>query len=111
MVRTGRSAMRLLSILLALTLLFAGCGGQTSFGFISRPGNSFASGTVSFVRLTVISDANGTSVTVTAVTLIASGQQSNFNFCGDQRGQFPMSQFVSATFVTATTCSNLISVR
>jgi hypothetical protein len=68
-------------------------------------------GVVSFVHFTVIDDVNGTSVTVTAVTLVSTGIPMNFAFCGDHSGEFPMNAMVKTTFNPGATCSTLVSVR
>ena len=96
--------------LIFLVVLLAGCGGSTRIGFISNPGSASVDGVVSFVHLTVMSDANGTSVTVTAVTLTSNGTPMNFAFCGDQSNQFPLNTAVNAVFSGGSTCSTLISV-
>jgi hypothetical protein len=96
-------------LLLALSQLLA-CG-QVFFGTVSKPDGAMSvTGTVSIVQLTVIDDNGGTSVTVTAVTLINAGNATTFNFCGDQRIQFPVHQFVRAHFTPGSTCSNVILV-
>jgi len=98
------------SVLLML-LLMCGCGGTTRVGFISNPGSASVNGTVSIVRVSVVGGENGTSVTVTAVTLIGGGSASNIIFCGDHRDQFPINQPVTATYMPGTACSTLVSVK
>jgi hypothetical protein len=103
--------MRLLSVALLLSLSLFGCGGSTSIGFVSNFGASTATGVVSIVHLSVVSDPSGTSVTVTAVTLLDLGTASNFNFCGNHVSQFPMNQSVTATFMPGSNCATIVSVR
>jgi hypothetical protein len=103
--------MRLLSIAVILSLLLSGCGGSTTIGFISNPGAATATGVVSIVHLSIIGGPGGTSVTVTAVTLIDAGNASDFNFCGDHVNQFPMNQSVTATFTPGSNCGTIVSVR
>ena len=97
--------------LLVLLVLLAGCGSSTRIGIISSPGTASIGGTVSLVHVTVMSDANGTSVTVTAVTLVSAGVPLNAAFCGDHSGDFPLQSNVTATFTPGATCSTLVSVR
>lgn len=97
--------------LLVILLILAGCGGTTRVAFISNPGSASVNGTVSIVRLSIVGGDNGTSVTVTAVTLIGGGTASDFLFCGDHRDQFPISQVVTASYTPGTTCSTLVSVK
>ncbi len=97
--------------LLIFLLFLAGCGSSTRIGFIANPGTASIDGIVSFVHVTAMSDAKGTSVTVTAVTLVSSGAPLNFAFCGDHTGDFPLQDKVTATFNPGVTCSTLVSVR
>lgn len=101
---------RILTALLVL-LLLTGCG-QVFIGFVSNPqvSPSSVSGLVIVVHLESSNDANGNSVTFTAVTFSNSGFSSNVNFCGDQRNQFPLNQSVRAEFNPGTVCSNLVVV-
>ena len=97
--------------LLFLLVLLAGCGSSSRVGFINNPGTASVDGVVSFVHLTVVNDANGTAVTVTAVTLTSSGMPMNFAFCGDHGGEFPMNTSITAFFNSGPTCSTLVSVQ
>lgn len=98
-------------LLIFFLVLLSGCGGYTRIGFVSDFGSATVNGTVSIVHLTVIGGNGGTSITITAVTLIGNGTASDVNFCGDHRDQFPMNTTVTATFTPGTTCGTIISVR
>ncbi len=95
--------------LLVGSLLLSGCGAVIVNGTINGD-TVTASGLVSIVRLTVVSNGSGTSVTVTVVTLIQSGTAQDLTFCGSQVNMFPMNTQVTATFTQNSTCSTLISV-
>jgi hypothetical protein len=96
---------------LALSLLLAGCEGVFVVGFVSNPGGAVrVSGTVSIVQLGFVNDGSGASVTITAGTLINGGTGFTVNFCGDQRGRFPMNNLVRADFNKGVFCSSLITV-
>jgi hypothetical protein len=96
--------------IILLLVLLAGCGSSTRIGIISNPGSATVEGVVSFVRVTVMSDANGTSITVTAVTLISRGTPMNFTFCGDHSDAFQLNTTVKTVFNSNITCSTLLSV-
>jgi hypothetical protein len=64
------------------------------------------SGLVTVVHLSITS--GGSSITV--VTFAAGGTANSVNFCGDQRSQFPMNQFVQASFNPGTPCATLIAI-
>lgn len=96
--------------LIFFLVLFTGCGTSTRIAFISDTGGATVEGVVSFVHVTIMSDANGTSVTVTAVTLTSSGMPMNFAFCGDHSREFQVNTTVNAVFRSGPTCSTLISV-
>ena len=96
--------------LIFFLVLLTGCGSPTRIGFISDPGGATVDGVVSFVHVTIMSDANGTSVTVTAVTLTSSGMPMNFAFCGDHSSEFQLNTTINAVFISGPTCSTLISV-
>jgi hypothetical protein len=53
---------------------------------------------------------DGTSVFVTFVTFLQTGTSSTVGFCGDQRSQFPMNQFVRTDFTPGPTCATLVVV-
>lgn len=101
---------RTLLALLA-SLLLTSCG-QVFVGFVSNPQipSSSVSGIVIVVHLENTNDANGGSITFTAVTFSNGGLSNTVNFCGDQRSQFPLNQSVKAEFNQGTVCSNLIVV-
>lgn len=101
---------RTLLALLA-SLLLTGCG-QVFVGFVSNPQmpSSSVSGIVIVVHLESTNDANGGSITFTAVTFSNGGLSNTVNFCGDQRSRFPLNQAVKAEFNAGTVCSNLVVV-
>lgn len=102
---------RLLALLILLSLILAGCGGTVFLGGAINNGPIVvASGVVSIVRLTFASSGNGTSVTVTVVTLLQTSAAQTLTFCGSQVSQFPMNTFVSTQFTAGTTCSTLVTV-
>lgn len=94
--------------LLLLVLLISGCG-NVFFQATFNPNTQTASGLVSFVQLTIVID-NNVETQVTIVTLQSTFGSSNFTFCGDQQGQFPLNNVVQATFTSGQPCSNLLSV-
>jgi len=94
-----------------MLVVLCGCGGTTYVGFVTNTGSATANGTVSIVHISVIGGENGTSVTVTAVTLIGGGMASDLVLCGDQRNQFPINQVVTATYNPGTGCATLVSVK
>ena len=98
-------------LLLVSLLVLAGCGSSVFVSGVLNSGTANAIGTVSFVHVSVIGNADGTKVTVTAVTLVNSGLSSTFDFCDDNSTQFPMNTSVTAVFTPGTPCSKLVSVR
>ncbi len=99
-----------LALLLALCLPIAGCD-AVFVGFVSNPGASHTvSGTVSIVQLNYLHDVTGNIIMFTAVTFLNFGTATTVNFCGDQRGSFPMNRNVRADFNTGTFCSTLVVV-
>ncbi len=94
--------------LLFLVLLASGCGTVFIGGFFN-PYTQTASGVISFVQVTIVSNGN-VSTEVTVVTLVNSSVGSNFTFCGDQQAQFPMNNFATATFNPGQPCSTLLTV-
>jgi hypothetical protein len=106
----GEAAVRRLAAasLILLSLFLTSCGNVFFRGAILTTQQS-VSGTVSLVQLTAVFD-HGSSITVTAVTFLGPNGASSVNFCGDQRSQFPMNQFVKANFSPGNTCSTLILV-
>jgi len=101
---------RLLSLLILFSLLLTGCGTVVVRGALNSDNTVVASGVVSIVHLTFASDGNGTSITVTAVTLLQSGTAQTLTFCGSQVSHFPMDTFVTARFTAGSTCSTLVTV-
>lgn len=99
----------LLSLLVLSCMLLSGCG-AVWVGGVFNVHPFVVCGTVSIVHLTVASDGNGGSVTVTVVTLLQTGTAQTLTFCGSQVSQFPMDTLVTAKFTQGTTCSTLISV-
>jgi hypothetical protein len=65
---------------------------------------------VSIVQLTVISGSNGTSISVTLVTLLQPGAAQTLTFCGTQNSLFPMNTFVQVQFFSGADCSNIVLV-
>lgn len=101
---------RLFALLVLSSLLLAGCGTIMVRGALNGDNTVVASGMVSIVHLTFASDGNGTSITVTVVTLVQSGTAQTLTFCGSQVSQFPMDAFVTTKFTSGQTCSTLLSV-
>jgi hypothetical protein len=100
---------RLLHVLLVfvLSVSFGGCGSKF---FVSGALNSSTiSGTVSIVQLTTVVNG-GSLLTVTLVTFLQQGTSSTMNFCGDQRTQFPVDQFVQVNFTPGTRCASVIQI-
>ena len=99
---------RLLCVLVVAALAFSlsSCGSVFVRGAVN---SSSVSGTVSIVQLTT--GANGGAfVTITVVTFLQQGTSSTMNFCGDQRSQFPLNQFVQANFTPGTPCASVIEI-
>jgi len=94
-----------LGSLLVISLVSVSCGYVAVSG-VFRPGTQTVTGVVSVVQFRFV---NGTS-SLTIVTLIDTGNANTLNFCGDQRGSFPMNQMVNASFSPGTNCDSLISV-
>jgi len=101
---------RLMALLILLSLLLTGCGTVVVRGALNGDNSVVASGVVSIVRLAFAADGNGSSITVTVVTLVQSGAAQDLTFCGSQVSQFPMNAFVTARFTTGSACSNLLTV-
>lgn len=97
-----------LACLLALALLISGCGNVFVRGSWNG-GTQTVSGIVSIVQLTVVVDGN-VSTQVTVVTFTQNFGSSTVSFCGDQRTQFPLNDFVQATFAPGQPCSDLFNV-
>ena len=100
----------LLLLLIALPLILAGCG-DTSVLFFSNPGfPTSVTGTIIAVQVQSSNGPNGVLNTFTVVTIRSVTTTNNFNFCGDQRNQFPLSQEVRVDFNSGVSCSTLIVV-
>jgi hypothetical protein len=100
---------RLLSFPLALLLLTTslGCGDVFFRGALQT---STISGTISVVQLSVVVAGDGTNVSVTFVTFLQAGTSTTIGFCGDQRSQFPMNQFIRATFTPGQPCASVVQI-
>lgn len=104
----------LASLLVLLCMVLAGCSGTVFISAFSDPGaagTNFATGTVSIVHLTFVSDGNGSSITVTVVTLLHNRGAQDLTFCGSQVNQFPMDTFITVNYTPGSTCSTLIAVK
>lgn len=97
-----------LACLLFLVLLACSCGNVFVRG--SWGDAQTINGTVSLVQLTIVTDAHGTQVQVTAVTFLTTAGASNVSFCGDQRSRFPLNQVAKASFDPGQPCSTLLNV-
>jgi hypothetical protein len=97
-----------LACLLALSLLTPGCGNVFVRGSWNG-GTRTVSGFVSIVQLTVVFNGNG-STQITVVTLANGIGNTTESFCGDQRIQFPLNNFVQATFTPGQPCADLFGV-
>ncbi len=102
----------LLILILAASVLFAGCGGSFFIGFVSNPQipNNSVSGIVIVIHLGTVNDVNFQPVPVTTVSFKNSGLSNTVNFCGDQQNQFHLNESVRADFAPGTLCSNLVAV-
>ena len=69
-----------------------------------------ASGFVSVVQVTNMPDGNGTFIDVTLITFLLNGNATTMTFCGDQRNQFPIHQFVRANFTPGQPCADIVTV-
>ena len=104
---------RILACVTLCTLLVS-CGGNVSVsGYFDSgaAGTSIAGGTVSIVHLTFAHDSQGSSVTVTTVTLLQNWSAQELTFCGSHASEFPINAAVTVNYTTGNTCSNLISVK
>jgi len=95
--------------IVCLSIAISGCGNVFIRGAVNTNAQT-VNGTVSFVQFTVVVDGSNVSTQVTVVTLATNLGPSTFNFCGDQRDQFPLNGLVQATFMPSQPCSNLLSV-
>jgi len=71
---------------------------------------STISGTVSLVQLSSVVTGDGTTVVVTFVTFFQTGGSTTVGFCGDQRTQFPMDQFIRANFTPGQSCASIVEI-
>ena len=105
------SASHLTFPLLLLTCVLSEACGAYFVGFVSNPGGSQTiSGEVSLVQLSSLRDITGETILLTAVTFLSSGTTTTINFCGDQRGKFPLNRQVTADFTMGVFCSTLLAV-
>ena len=104
--------MRCLFTLLVLfvvlsSLILSGCGAVYISGFTDF---DVASGTVSIVRVTIIDNGHGGSVSVTIVTLLQLGSTRDWTFCGLQASRFPVNSFVTVAYTPGNACATVMSV-
>jgi hypothetical protein len=97
-----------LACLLALFLLIPGCGKVFVSGFTNFGAQSI-NGVVSIVQVTFVINGNN-STQVTVVTFLNNFTSSTMPFCGDQHTQFPLNDFVQATFMPGQPCADLVNV-
>jgi len=92
-------------------LSFAGCG-QFFVDFVSNPGGTGLriTGTITTVQMGFYDDGHGVSENFNAVAFADAGAATTINFCGDQRGHFPIDQLLRADFNCGLYCSTLIAV-
>jgi hypothetical protein len=98
-----------LACLIALLLLLPGCGNVFVSGFTNFGAQS-VSGFVSIVQVTVVINGNNVSTQVTIVTFLNNFTNSTVSFCGDQHTQFPVNDFVQASFMPGQPCASLLNV-
>jgi hypothetical protein len=99
----------LLASLLLLSFSLVNCGQVFVSGSTSFSDQQNLTGTVSLVELT-LSERDGVTIMITAVTLINAGMPTTINFCGDQRMQFPLNQSVRTNFRPGSSCSTVLTV-
>jgi hypothetical protein len=103
---------RLLAVLLSCVLLVGstGCGKIFVRGVLGGSGVvQTATGFVSIVQFTNVA-GSGTLIDVTLVTFLQNGSSTTVTFCGDQRSQFPMNQFVTANFTPGQPCAEVLTI-
>lgn len=98
-----RRALLLMTVSL-LTLSITACDAAFLFS------TGTIDGTVSQVRFTVISDANGTSWQVTIVTLQTVSGPSQLTACGNQVSRFPVDSTVNVKFTPGTPCASNVVI-
>ena len=92
-------------------LAVVGCGNIFFRGDLGGNGiMQTASGFVSVVQVTNMPDGNGTFIDVTLITFLLNGNATTMTFCGDQRNQFPIDQFVRANFMPGQPCADIVTV-
>jgi len=96
-------------LLIALLLAPVGCG-MVGVGFVSNPGGTSVSGLIISVHVQSTSGPNGVLNTSTVVAIQSVSTTNSFNFCGDQRSQFPLNQQVRVNFNSGSSCSTLVAV-
>jgi hypothetical protein len=99
----------LVASLVLLSFSLVSCGQVFVSGTTSFSEQQNVTGTVTLVQLTV-SEHDGISIMVTAVTLINAGTPTTINFCGDLRMQFPLNQSVHTSFRPGSSCSTVLTV-
>ncbi len=97
--------------LAALLVPLIACNGVVFIGTDSGGHVAFASGTVTMVRLTVVSGPGGTNVNVTLVTLLTNGFSNTLTFCNAAPSLFPQNSFVQVNFTPAQPCISTFTVR
>jgi hypothetical protein len=102
---------RFLAVFLSaiLSLGCAACGYTFVGASWNGGGTQNTSGLIVIVHFSSVPN-QGTFVAVTFVTLLQNGSATTFPFCGDQSSQFPMNQFVSATFMPGQPCNQIVTV-
>ena len=91
-------------------MILAGCGNVFVRGALPPAGFSSVSGSVSVVQLSAVIGENGTTVQVTFVTLLQSGDFVHDRFLRRQTNQFPMQQTVRADFTPGQPCSSIVTI-
>jgi hypothetical protein len=103
---------RLLAAFLS-ALLLLGCAGCGNLFVSARWNGGINQSTTGLVVLVDFSSFfnNGTFVVITWVTLQKNGTSTTIlPFCGDQRSQFPVNQFVNASFTPGQPCNQIVNV-
>ena len=103
---------RLLAVLLSCVLLVGSTGCGNIFVQGALGGSGIVQTATGFVRVVEFTDVsgNGTLIDVTLVTLLQNGRATTLTFCGDQRTQFPMNQFVTANFTPGQPCAEVLTI-
>jgi hypothetical protein len=98
---------RLLVVLAVACLLTTVSCGYVSVSGAINLGTQSAAGTVSIVQF---SASSGEGVSVTIITLTGNSSADTFNFCGDQRTQFPVDKQVQVSFTPGQPCATVLTV-